>query len=167
MLSQATLDQIDDTPVLKIDVIINPGREQIKRLMDIAVSSLGLLVLSPFFLLIALAIKIDSPGPAFYVQKRIGRKGKQFKLYKFRTMKHNAEASTGPIQSFTDDPRITRLGRILRPTRMDELPQLINVLKGDMSMVGPRPERPYFVKQYEKDIQGLSLIHILQQDYLI
>lgn len=160
MLSQATLDQIDDTPVLKIDVIINPGREQIKRLMDIAVSSLGLLVLSPFFLLIALAIKIDSPGPVFYVQKRIGRKGKQFKLYKFRTMKHNAEASTGPIQSFTDDPRITRLGRILRPTRMDELPQLINVLKGDMSMVGPRPERPYFVKQYEKDIQGYSYRHI-------
>ncbi|NLI70891.1 MAG: sugar transferase [Firmicutes bacterium] len=160
MLSQAALDQIDDIPVLKIDTINNPGRKQIKRLMDIAASCLGLVLFFPFFLLISLAIKIDSPGPVFYTQKRIGRKGRQFKIYKFRTMKHNAEASTGPIQSYKDDPRVTRMGRLLRPTRMDELPQLINVLKGDMSMVGPRPERPYFVERYEKEIQGYTYRHI-------
>ncbi|NLZ28630.1 MAG: sugar transferase [Firmicutes bacterium] len=160
MLSQATLDQIEDTPVLKIDAATNPGRDQVKRFMDVSASLLGLILFSPLFLLVVIAIKIDSPGPVFYVQKRIGRKGRQFNIYKFRTMKHDAEVYTGPIQSYEDDPRITRMGRILRPTRMDELPQLINVLKGDMSMVGPRPERPYFVERYEKEIQGYTYRHI-------
>jgi len=120
-----------------------------KRMMDVALSTAGIILLSPLFMLIAIAIKIDSPGPVFYIQKRCGMKGKFFGMLKFRTMVANAEKlrreliskkeTDGPMFKISNDPRITRLGRILRETSLDEIPQLFNVLKGEMSLVGPRP----------------------------
>lgn len=105
-----------------------------------------LVLLAPLLGLIALLVKLDSPGPVFYRQERVGEKGRTFWLYKFRTMRRGAEASTGPVWSAADgDPRVTRVGRLLRKVRLDELPQLLNVLRGEMSFVGPRPERPHFV----------------------
>jgi lipopolysaccharide/colanic/teichoic acid biosynthesis glycosyltransferase len=94
-------------------------------------------------------IKISSAGPVFYKQQRVGKDGKVFTLYKFRTMVKDAEKELGPVLASRDDPRVTRVGRILRATRFDELPQLLNVLRGDMSLVGPRPERPHFVRQHK------------------
>jgi len=117
-----------------------------KRAIDIAVSAIGLLVASPLLLLCAIAIRLDSPGSVFFVQKRVGRGGKLFSICKLRSMRSDAEAESGPVWTQPDDHRVTRVGKILRMTRMDEVPQLWNVLKGEMSLVGPRPERPEFVE---------------------
>jgi lipopolysaccharide/colanic/teichoic acid biosynthesis glycosyltransferase len=105
---------------------------------------------------VALAIKLKSPGPALYTQQRVGKNQKTFTLYKFRTMVENAETATGPVLAQDGDDRITGVGRFLRKYRLDELPQVFNVLKGDMSFVGPRPERPFFVKRFNKSIPGYS-----------
>jgi len=121
-----------------------------KRIFDIVMSSLGLLVLSPLLLLVAFAIKLDSPGPIFFRQERIGRGFRPFFIFKFRTMAHDP-SGRGPLITVGDDPRITRVGRFLRKTKIDELPQLINVLKGEMSFVGPRPELPQYVELFRKD----------------
>jgi len=118
-----------------------------KRFFDLLVAALVLIVLSPFLLMIAIAIKIDSKGPVFFAQERVGRGGKPFKVIKFRTMIQDAEASTGPVWATENDPRITKVGRVLRHLRLDELPQAINILKNEMSLVGPRPERDYFVQK--------------------
>lgn len=116
----------------------------LKRIIDIIGSLVGLVFLSPVFLVIALLIKMDSPGPVFFVQDRLGLRGKTFRIIKFRTMVMNAEnIGDGLRVSSESDPRITRVGRVLRATSLDELPQLINVLKGDMSLVGPRPPATY------------------------
>jgi len=116
----------------------------VKRTLDIVLSLCGLLVLSPLFAIVAVLVKLDSPGPVFFLQDRLGRNGKPFRIVKFRTMVKNAEnLGEGLRVSTADDPRITRVGRILRQTSLDELPQLINVLKGDMSLVGPRPPATY------------------------
>jgi len=123
----------------------------IKRMIDFSVAVGVLLLVLPFFPIIALLIKLDSKGPAFYSQTRMGFLGKPFKLYKFRTMRSDAEAA-GAQWAQKNDPRVTRLGAFLRKTRLDELPQLLNVLKGDMSFVGPRPERPEFVEDLKKSI---------------
>jgi lipopolysaccharide/colanic/teichoic acid biosynthesis glycosyltransferase len=104
--------------------------------------------------LVAAAIWLTSPGPVIFRQVRVGRGGSSFTMYKFRTMHLEAERGTGPVLATENDPRVTRLGRFLRATRLDELPQLWNVLSGDMSFVGPRPERPEFVRQFEVEIQG-------------
>lgn len=122
----------------------------IKRLVDIIASSVGLIVLSPFLLIIAVALKIDSAGLVFFRQIRVGQFGKPFRIFKFRTMVSQAE-KLGPQVSSGDDPRITRVGRVLRKYKLDELPQLINVLKGEMSFVGPRPEVPRYVEAYKDD----------------
>jgi len=119
------------------------------RSLDIIGSILMLLISTPATILISLLTKISSPGPVFYKQQRVGKDGKIFTLYKFRTMVENAEKTVGPVLASRDDPRITKVGRILRRARLDELPQLLNVLRGDMSLVGPRPERPHFVKQHK------------------
>ena len=124
----------------------------IKRASDVVLSSVILLFALPVILLIALAVRIDSPGPIFYMQKRVGLDGRVFWMYKFRSMRMGAESSDGPAWSQDQDPRITRLGMILRKMSLDELPQIFNVVRGDMSLVGPRPERPYFVEQFEKDV---------------
>ena len=130
----------------------------IKRAFDIITSAIGLLVLSPLFGLIALQIKLGSKGPVFYSQERVGLYGLPFKIYKFRTMIDHAESGV-PQLTLDDDPRITKVGRWLRKYRMDELPQLWNILRGDMSIVGPRPERPYFIEQIMKEAPYYCLLY--------
>jgi exopolysaccharide biosynthesis polyprenyl glycosylphosphotransferase len=131
----------------------------IKNMFDYLVSLLTLILLSPFFLLIAILIRITSKGSIFYRQKRIGMDGRKFEIIKFRTMKQDAEKETGPVWATTKDPRVTPIGLILRRTSLDELPQLINVIKGDMSLVGPRPERPYFVEKFQVQIPKYAERH--------
>ena len=116
-----------------------------KRLFDVAVSAVGLVVTSPFVLAAAVAVKLESPGPAFYMGSRVGRDGRAFRIVKLRTMQARAG---GPSVTAGDDPRITRVGRLLRRTKLDEVPQLLNVLRGEMSLVGPRPEDPKYVAHY-------------------
>ncbi len=123
----------------------------LKRVIGIILSSTGLLISAPVALIIAILIKIDSPGPVLFVQERVGKDGRIFKLYKFRSMRVDAEKDA-PKWASKDDPRVTRVGKIIRKLRLDEIPQMWNVLKGDMSFVGPRPERPYFVEQLRKKI---------------
>jgi sugar transferase (PEP-CTERM system associated) len=122
-----------------------------KGVIEFALSLIGLILLSPLILIISILIKIDSRGPVFYRQERVGERGKIFKLLKFRSMVENAETN-GPVWAQQDDKRMTRVGRWIRKSRFDEVPQLFNVLKGDVSFVGPRPERPYFVEQLRKEI---------------
>ncbi len=124
-----------------------------KRYVDLIGASVLFLLFAPVIGVCALLVKLTSEGPAFYLQERVGLHGRRFKLIKLRTMRQNAEAETGPVWALgEDDPRVTPLGRFLRATHLDELPQLINVLKGDMSLVGPRPERPYFVDQLKGQV---------------
>ncbi len=122
-----------------------------KRLIGFSFSSIGLILLSPLILIISILIKMDSRGPVFYKQERTGQNGKIFKLIKFRSMVENAETN-GPVWAERNDSRVTRVGKWMRNWRLDEIPQMINVLKGDMSFVGPRPERPFFVEQLRKEI---------------
>lgn len=131
----------------------------IKRTQGIIISFCLLTIFFPVLLLTALLIKLDSPGPVFYRQKRIGLNGKVFRLFKFRSMRIGAEAMSGPIFTQKHDPRITRVGRVIRKLRLDEVPQFINILKGDMDMVGPRPERPVFVKELQELIPYYILRH--------
>src|SRR4030042_3853884 len=121
----------------------------LKRLFDIFLSSIGIVGSFPLWLLFSLAIKIGDRGPVFYTQERVGKNGKTFKALKFRSMIKDAEKGAGPVQATENDPRVTKVGRILRATAMDELPQLVNILKGDMSFVGPRALRPK-----EKEVRG-------------
>jgi exopolysaccharide biosynthesis polyprenyl glycosylphosphotransferase len=125
--------------------------KNIKRYTDIAVSMLSLAIFLPVSLLIAIAIKLDSTGPIFYKQERVGEDGKIFNLFKFRSMRVDAEEN-GPVWAMVDDHRVTRVGRIIRKLRLDEIPQMINVIKGEMSFVGPRPERPFFVEKLKDEI---------------
>ncbi len=147
-------------PLVRLrDSSIEGGARMVKRLFDVVVSSLVLVVLSPLYLFIALAVKLDSPGPIIIAQTRIGENARPFKVYKFRSMVNNAEARLPEVMRETsdgkidfkrrDDPRITRIGRFLRRFSLDELPQFWNVLKGEMSVVGPRPELPWLVDRYE------------------
>ena len=124
----------------------------VKRSADIFFSLFGLILCAPVLLLCAVIIRLDSPGPVFYRQERLTRNEQPFQIYKFRTMIHEAEKDTGCILASVDDPRITHVGKLLRAVHLDELPQLFNVLKGEMSLVGPRPERPHFVKEYKKTV---------------
>lgn len=153
LIAQARLDQVDDVPVFAVGRLSIPREAWLfKRSLDIMASLAGLVVAAPVLLLSALLIKIDSPGPVLYKQKRTTGGGRVFNLYKLRTMVDGAEAATGPVMASQNDPRITRVGRVLRAVRIDEIPQLFNVLKGDMSLVGPRPERPYFVNQLIREV---------------
>lgn len=151
--SGMTLDKIDDVPVFRPQRLrLTLEQRSLKRILDIVVALLGFLAALPFMLLTAIAIKIFDPGPIFYSQERSGRYEKSFKVYKFRTMRVDAEKLSGPMLAQENDPRITRLGAFLRAVRLDELPQIWNVLVGDMSIVGPRPERPFFVEQFKQEI---------------
>lgn len=132
------------------------GQEILIRALDIT-GSVAILFLTMLpMLVVALLVRIFSSGTILYRQKRVGKDGRIFTLYKFRTMVNNAEEHTGPVWAAEDDPRVTAIGRVLRRTRLDELPQLFNVLWGDMSLVGPRPERPHFVKRH-RALQGIRL----------
>jgi exopolysaccharide biosynthesis polyprenyl glycosylphosphotransferase len=130
------------------DVALRGWKVAAKRAMDLLISGVGLVLLSPFLLFVALLIRLESKGPVFYTQLRVGLDGKPFHMIKFRSMRVDAEENTGPVWATEDDPRKTKLGTLLRRTSLDELPQLINVLLGEMSIVGPRPERPVFVEQF-------------------
>lgn len=134
----------------------------LKRSMDMILSAMALLSLAPAFLLLAVLVKLDSKGPVFYRQKRIGEDGRIFSLYKFRTMRPDAEETSGPVWARQNDPRRTRLGSFLREWNLDELPQLWNVFLGHMSLVGPRPERPFFVSQFREDIPRYMARHTIR-----
>ena len=124
----------------------------VKDALDRLLALCGLLILLPLLALLAALIKLSSPGPVFFIQQRVGRRGSRFGIIKLRTMVADAERATGPIWAQQNDPRITPLGRFLRATHFDEVPQLINVIRGEMSLVGPRPERPVFVEQFLREI---------------
>jgi exopolysaccharide biosynthesis polyprenyl glycosylphosphotransferase len=146
---------VDDVLMLRMSQpYLKPAQRSIKRLLDV-VGSLCLLALAaPVMIVSAILVRRSSPGPALFRQIRVGADGKEYTLYKFRTMIANAEQKTGPVLATPNDPRITGIGRFLRATHIDELPQLINVIMGDMSLVGPRPERPYFVGIFREQLQG-------------
>ncbi|WP_173083734.1 TIGR03013 family XrtA/PEP-CTERM system glycosyltransferase [Fundidesulfovibrio magnetotacticus] len=141
---------------------VTPGLRLVKRAIDIALSSLGLLCFAPFGLLVALAIRLDSPGPVFFRQVRVGEGDQLFSLIKFRSMRQDAEKLSGAVWAQKNDNRVTRLGKFLRKSRIDEIPQLINVLRGEMSLVGPRPERPEFVRTLKERIPYYSERHFVK-----
>jgi exopolysaccharide biosynthesis polyprenyl glycosylphosphotransferase len=150
---QAKTNQIYGFPLIEImPELLTPWERFVKRSIDIAVSAATLLIGLPVWLIVALAIKLDSKGPVLYTQDRVGKDGKIFKMIKFRSMDVDAEKDSGPVWADKEDPRITRMGNILRKARLDEIPQFINVLDGDMSLVGPRPERQYFVERFSREI---------------
>lgn len=149
---QARAREIYGFPLIDINpVILRPWEEAAKRTMDVVVSAMALVVGSPVWLLTAVAVKSSSKGPLIYSQERVGRDGKKFRIYKFRSMHLNAETGV-PQWALKNDPRVTSVGKFLRKSHLDEIPQFWNVLKGDMSLVGPRPEREFFVKQLVEEI---------------
>jgi len=153
MTSQLQIFQIGNASTLRIkDIRIKGWQGVLKRAFDIIFSICVLILLSPVYLLIALLVKLDSKGTVFYRQERIGYDGNEFTIYKFRTMQEAAEAATGPVWASEEDPRRTRTGKFLRRTSLDELPQFYNVIKGEMSVVGPRPERKFFVDKFKDEI---------------
>ncbi|HUI83599.1 MAG TPA: sugar transferase [Candidatus Binatia bacterium] len=155
--------EVDDLLILGIQPHrLNPAEELLKRSFDLLASSALLLVASPILLIVGIVIRATSTGPVFYRQERIGRWGKPFHVLKFRTMVNDAEKHSGPVLACERDPRITEFGRLLRAMRIDELPQMLNVIKGEMSLVGPRPERPYFVRQFEKELPAYELRHAVK-----
>jgi exopolysaccharide biosynthesis polyprenyl glycosylphosphotransferase len=150
--SDAGIDDLGGLPLLTVRNYALRGYMLItKRLVDLAGAAFGLVILSPLMLLVAIAIKLESPGPVFFVQERMGLDGKPFKMIKFRSMRTDAEAK-GPGWTVDNDPRQTRLGKFLRRIDIDELPNLINVLLGEMSLVGPRPEQPYYVDEFRRTV---------------
>jgi exopolysaccharide biosynthesis polyprenyl glycosylphosphotransferase len=153
MASEVSIGDLNGLPLLTVhDVALRGWRLGLKRAVDLVGSALALIFFSPLMLLVAILVKLDSPGPVFYVQERMGLDAKPFKVLKFRSMRQDAEKETGPVWATAGDPRRTRLGGILRRISIDETPQFINVLLGEMSLVGPRPERPVFVEQFKRSI---------------
>jgi len=159
ILAGSEMEQIGELPIYEIRKLNENGYCYIKRLFDIITASIGLIISLPLTIPAALVIKLESRGPIIFTQDRIGKNGNVFSLYKFRTMIKNAEKRTGPMLSDKNDSRVTKAGKILRKTRIDEIPQLYNVLKGDMSLIGPRPERPHFVDKYEEEIDNYKYRH--------
>ena len=152
MTSRVRIKTLAGTPFLQVkEASLSVWNRILKRSFDVSFALLVLLVISPFLLVIALLIKLSSRGPVFYLQERVGLDSIVFPVYKFRTMRKDAERDSGPVWTVKDDPRVTTVGKFLRRFSLDELPQLFNVLKGEMSIVGPRPERPFFVDQF-KDV---------------
>jgi exopolysaccharide biosynthesis polyprenyl glycosylphosphotransferase len=157
---KANVQDLDGFPVISIDEVpLRGGGRILKRLTDLVGASLGLVLLSPFFLVFAVLIKLTSRGPVFYHQERVGLDGRRFRIHKFRTMICDAEKETGPVFCRPDDPRVTRIGRFLRKFSFDEFPQLANIFRGEMSFVGPRPERPEFVRTFTEGIPKYMLRH--------
>jgi Undecaprenyl-phosphate glucose phosphotransferase len=154
-LDDLTMISLRESPHFGLNLVI-------KRVMDIGLSLFGLFILSPLLLLIAALVKLTSKGPVFYVQERCGLNGRSFKMLKFRSMRVDAEVQTGAVWANKDDPRKTKLGDFLRKTSLDELPQLFNVLMGDMSLVGPRPERPVFIQKFRKTIPSYMARHAVK-----
>jgi len=160
MAARAKVLSLDGIPLISLGRTPLEGWNRIlKRVMDLTISSAGLVVLSPLFAILTLLIKFDSKGSVFFRQERLGRDGRRFAQYKFRSMVENAEEKTGPVFAKEDDPRRTKMGAFLRGKNLDELPQLFNVLKGEMSLVGPRPERKFFVDKFKEGIPRYFLRH--------
>lgn len=161
LTTQRGTDQLDGIPLLGLrqSPLVNPWNRFAKSAMDIALAAIGIVVTAPAWAVIAWAIRRDSPGPVLYRQERVGEDGRVFNMLKFRTMRVGAEAQTGPVWATPDDARRTRVGQWLRQRNLDELPQLLNVLRRDMSLVGPRPERPHFVRQFTQDIPRYMARH--------
>jgi Undecaprenyl-phosphate glucose phosphotransferase len=156
----ATLEDVDGTPVINLSQVPLQGwNSMVKRGMDLAIAAAAMVVVLPLAPLLALAIWLEDRGPIFYRQERMGLDGKPFIIYKFRSMYDDAEAETGPVFASEQDPRRTPLGKLLRRSNLDELPQFWNVLRGDMSIVGPCPERPLFVAQFKDKIPSYMLRH--------
>ena len=141
---------------------ITPMKRALKRVLDLLCASIGIILVLPALPLIALSIKLSSPGPVLFKQKRVGERGVEFTLIKFRTMCDDAEKDTGPVWASEDDTRVTRLGRWLRKMRIDEIPQLFNVLKGEMSFIGPRPERKEFVDRLSEVVPYYGKRHFIK-----
>ncbi len=155
-----TVGDFDGLPIISLRESPLYGWKQIvKRLMDVGIAAVGLVLLSPVLLLIAIAIRLTSGPPVLHCQKRMGLDCRSFTMYKFRTMSPDAEAATGPVWAAPDDERVTSLGRFLRRYSLDELPQFVNVIKGDMSLVGPRPERPDFISDFNRQVPRYALRH--------
>lgn len=160
ILVNPNIMNIEDESIIEIsDFKISSEDGLIKRIVDILFSIILLVIISPIMLITALLVKVTSPGPVLYKQVRITKNGKEFNILKFRTMSATAEKESGPVLAKSNDSRVTPLGKYLRSLRIDELPQLINVLVGDMSVVGPRPERPFFVDQFEEQNSSYYLRH--------
>jgi exopolysaccharide biosynthesis polyprenyl glycosylphosphotransferase len=156
----ATLEDVDGTPVINLSQVPLEGWSSlVKRVVDIAIAGAALLVLLPLLPLVAAAIWLEDRGPIFYRQERMGLDGKSFLILKLRSMRVDAEATTGPVWATRNDPRRTRVGELLRRWSIDELPQLWNVLRGDMSIVGPRPERPTFVHEFKHKLPQYMIRH--------
>ena len=152
MASQVSIGDLGGLPLLTVrDIALRGWRRAAKRLMDVVGAACVLILLSPPMMLMAILVKLDSRGPVFYAQERMGLDARSFQMLKFRSMRQDAETH-GPGWTVEDDPRVTRLGRIIRSLNVDELPQLVNVLLGEMSLVGPRPERPVYVNQFRRSI---------------
>ncbi len=157
---KATIEDLDGTPIINLSQVPLQGWSSLmKRTLDVGLAAGGLAALLPFFPFVALAIWLEDHGPIFYRQERMGLDGRPFDMLKFRSMRVDAESTTGPVWAVRDDPRRTRLGTFLRHWSLDELPQLWNVLRGDMSMIGPRPERPAFVREFKHKIPQYMLRH--------
>ncbi len=155
-----SIHDLNGLPTVQLRSIgLRPIDRKIKRALDLVVSALVLIACAPLMLLVALLVKLSSPGPVFFTQARVGQDGREFFVLKFRTMGVDAEAESGPVFTTPDDTRPTRLGRFLRRYSIDELPQFINVLYGEMSIVGPRPERPHFVEQFRREIPAYMARH--------
>jgi len=153
MIRGARNNTLFDTPLLTVKGTgLSPMQRILKRTMDIVLCSIALIIASPVMLGVAIAIKLEDKGPVFFKQDRLTRGGREFSILKFRSMIVDAEKYAGAVLATGDDPRITKVGKFIRATRLDELPQLLNILKGDMSIVGPRPERKVFADQYTKEI---------------
>lgn len=159
MLNPSLMNFEDESVMGMSQFRISPENAFMKRVFDIVVSFLMLIVASPFMLVTAILVKLTSPGPIIYKQTRITMNQREFSIYKFRTMRNDAEAKSGPQLATTNDARITSVGKYLRKFRLDELPQIFNVFKGDMSIVGPRPERPFFVDQFNEEEPHYYLRH--------
>jgi exopolysaccharide biosynthesis polyprenyl glycosylphosphotransferase len=161
-MRRASLEDVDESWFL-FDRPLRARRTYaaIKRLTDVIAGLLGSLLVCLIFPIIALLVRLDDGGPVFFRQERVGRGRKPFFIWKFRTMQVDAEAD-GPVWAVPDDARVTRLGRLLRRTRLDELPQFFNVLRGDMSLVGPRPERPQFVRLLERAVPFYQRRHLMR-----
>ena len=153
IITSLRIEEIDGIPVFALkEGPLHGCNKLLKRTVDILFSLAGLVITFPLFIVIAIVVKLSSPGPVFFTQERIGQGGRIFNIYKFRSMRVGAEVETGPVWAKGNDPRRTRVGLWLRRFSLDELPQLWCVLKGDMSLIGPRPERPVFVDRFKKSI---------------
>jgi len=152
MVAGGKLNQIGELPFYNI-ISMSNNNYLFKRIFEVIFSMLTIIILFPLIILISLMIKIDSQGPVFHKQDRVSKNGQKFIIYKFRTMVKNAEKKSGPILSTKSDSRTTRFGRFLRKTKLDELPQFYNVLRGDISLIGPRPERSHFINKYNRNIK--------------